>query len=153
LPLLNYRTRVPAERTAQEIQAKLGKAGATAVMMQYDQGVVTGLAFRIVPPHGTLPYMLPVRVEEVEKIFRKQRISTGTDNGQPRMTAWRILKDWIEAQLALIETGMVATDEVFLPYLQSGEGESFYDRVLKSGYRLALPAPGDEPFAIVGPQE
>lgn len=144
MPLLNYTTTVSAERTAQEIQAKLGKAGATAVMMQYDQGVITGLAFRIVTPHGTLPYMLPVRVEEVEKIFEREKRWAAINRGQPRKTAWRILKDWIEAQLALIETGMVATDEVFLPYLQSGEGESFYERVLKSGYALALPGPSEE---------
>jgi len=144
MPLLNYTTKVPAERTAQEIQAKLGKAGATAVMMQYDQGVITGLAFRIVTPHGTLPYMLPVRVEEVEKIFERENRWTAIERDQPRKTACRILKDWIEAQLALIETGMVATDEVFLPYLQSGEGQSFYDRILESGYKLALPGPSEE---------
>ena len=29
-------------------------------------------------------------------------------------TAWRIVKDWVEAQMALVETQMVTTAEVFL---------------------------------------
>jgi hypothetical protein len=28
-------------------------------------------------------------------------------------TAWRIVKDWVEAQMALVETQMVSTQDVF----------------------------------------
>ena len=35
-------------------------------------------------------------------------------------TSWRTLKDWVEAQMALLETGMVTMDEIFLPYMLSG---------------------------------
>ena len=40
------------------------------------------------------------------------------------LITWRILKDWVEAQMALLETGMVTMDESFLPYMVSG-GQTF----------------------------
>jgi hypothetical protein len=43
---------------------------------------------------------------------------------QATRVAWRILKDWIEAQLALIQTGMVSVEQVFLPFAQSSSGKT-----------------------------
>ena len=48
--------------------------------------------------------------------------------------AWRILKDWVEAQLALIETGMVSVEQVFLPYCQSGNGETLFEAIRKKKF-------------------
>ena len=41
--------------------------------------------------------------------------------------AWRILKDWVAAQLAIVETEMVSLDEVMLPYLRSDDGRTLYE--------------------------
>ena len=56
-------------------------------------------------------------------------------------TSWRILKDWVEAQMALLETGMVTMDEIFLPYMLSG-GQTFY-QALVAGEFEALNSPRD----------
>ena len=40
---------------------------------------------------------------------------------QATRVASRILKDWIEAQLALLHTGMVELEEIFLPYMLQGD--------------------------------
>ena len=53
-------------------------------------------------------------------------------------TAWRIIKDWGEAQLALLETEMVDFEEVFMPYILSGR-ETLY-QALSEGRVKALPA-------------
>ena len=39
------------------------------------------------------------------------------DQTQAVRVAWRIIKDWVEAQMALVDTSMVKTEEVFLPYM------------------------------------
>lgn len=52
------------------------------------------------------------------------RIKTSLD--QAERTAWRCLKDWVEAQMALIEIGMVSIDQVFLPYVINKEGKTLY---------------------------
>jgi hypothetical protein len=44
-------------------------------------------------------------------------------------TAWRIVKDWVEAQMALVETQMVTTQEVFLPYAVMRDGRTLSQHV------------------------
>ena len=57
---------------------------------------------------------------------------------QARRTAWRILKDWIQAQMALLETNMVEMEEIFPPYMLSGE-QTLY-QALRANHFRALPS-------------
>jgi len=51
--------------------------------------------------------------------------------------AWRVIRDWVMSQMALIETEMVKTEQVFLPYAITQDGVStIYDRVLNSNLLL-----------------
>jgi len=36
---------------------------------------------------------------------------------QAERTAWRIIKDWVEAQMAIVAAGQAVMEEVFLPYV------------------------------------
>jgi hypothetical protein len=64
---------------------------------------------------------------------------------QARRTAWRILKDWIQAQMALLETNMVEMEEIFPPYMLSGE-QTLYQALQANQFR-ALPSGAGEPAA------
>lgn len=44
-------------------------------------------------------------------------------------TGWRILKDWVAAQLAIIEAGLATLPEVMLPYALLSDGQTLYKRV------------------------
>jgi hypothetical protein len=46
-----------------------------------------------------------------------------------RNVAWRVVKDWVEAQLAIIETRMVTTAQVFLPYAVTANGQTLYEYI------------------------
>jgi hypothetical protein len=66
---------------------------------------------------------------------------------QARRVAWRIIKDWIAGQLALVEAGQAEVSEVFLPYVVSAQGETLFELfrdhspvLLQAINRLALPA-------------
>jgi hypothetical protein len=48
---------------------------------------------------------------------------------QALRVAWRITKSWIEAQVAFIETMMVTTAQVFLPYAVTNTGQSLYEYI------------------------
>ncbi len=143
MPLLNYTTTVPAQRTIEQIQRLLVKHGAKAIMTEYDNNrEITGLAFRVNSAHGELPIRLPVKVEAVEAILYRDwdegRMERKyTREGHARRVAWRIMKDWLEVQMALIETEMVTMAEVFLSYVQVGEGISVYKAL--SDRRFQLP--------------
>jgi hypothetical protein len=43
--------------------------------------------------------------------------------------AWRVIKDWVEAQLALIEANQVKIEQVFLPYAITAQGNTLYEQI------------------------
>ena len=45
-------------------------------------------------------------------------------------TAWANIRDWVTAQMALIDTEMVRIEQVFLPYMVNKQGQTYFD-VLK----------------------
>lgn len=58
------------------------------------------------------------------------------DLEQAKRTGWRNIRDWVLAQMAIIEAGMVSMDEVFMPYMTDGRGNTLYQ--LYQGGQLAL---------------
>lgn len=50
--------------------------------------------------------------------------------------AWRILKDWVEAQMALLDIEMVRFEEIFMPYIETNEGQTLYEKLSKNNYLL-----------------
>ena len=132
--LLNYTTKIPTTRTIGEIQATLAKHGARAIMIGYgDEGEAQGLAFKIETADGELAFELPIKPEAVAKVLAGQKIKgqlkhagAGIDLEQSRRVAWRITKDWVEAQMAYLETEMVTMEEIFLPYMLSPGGKTLY---------------------------
>lgn len=121
MALLNYTTTVPAEKTVAQIMQMLGKSGARQVMSEYDDdGRPTAVAFAIVTPVGLRTFRLPTRVLAVETVLRRQKVPKRYQtHEQAERVAWRIVKDWLEAQLAIVETEMVSLDQVMLPYMHT----------------------------------
>jgi hypothetical protein len=145
MPLLNYTTSVAAPKTAAEMQQLLAKAGARQVMVEYDaDGAPEGLAFTIMTAHGVRSFVLPCDPAPVEKVLRAQRVERRYQTReQATRVAWRITKDWLEAQLALIATQMVALDQVMLPYMTDDDGRTVYQLYVAGVEKFALPPGGD----------
>jgi hypothetical protein len=139
-------TKISAERTAQEIATLLAQSGASAVLTEYSKDrKISGLAFKLFVGDREVPFSLPVRVDPVFRCLQRKRTATWRikkeqeDREQGERVAWRQLLRWIQAQLALIDTGMVQTAEVFMPYVQVSPGQTLYERLTANGH-LALPA-------------
>jgi hypothetical protein len=139
-------TKITAERTAQEIGTLLAQAGATAVLTEYSKDrKICGLAFKLHIGDREVPFSLPARIDPVFQYLQKKRApkwrikKEQEDRIQSERVAWRQLLKWIQAQLSMIDTGMVAAAEVFLPYVQTAPGETLFERLTSTG-RLALPA-------------
>ena len=142
MSLLNYTTKVPAERTLYEVSAILAKKGATEIMTTYGPGgKPTGLRWRVNTKHGPTSFAMPVNVDAIYAIMTKQRVLVRDDDArreQALRTAWRIIKSWVEAQMALLETEMVELEEIFLPYMLSGDRTLY--QALQAGQFKALQA-------------
>jgi len=128
--LLNYTTSIDAEKTVAEIQRKLAKAGAHQILHEYDaDGVMAAVSFRIRTQVGDMAFRLPAEIDKVHAVLKGQ-FTRGkfAEREQAARVGWRIVKDWTEAQLALIETGMATVEQVFLPYWQGGrDGRTLYE--------------------------
>ena len=128
MPLLNYTTKVDVYATIGAIQGVLVKHGAKKIMQDYDdEGHVQALAFMVETPAGPRGIRLPANVEAVQCVLAKQKVKA--DREQAERVAWRILKDWIEAQMAILESEMVQMDEIFLPYMiVNNAGQTLFER-------------------------
>ena len=127
MPLLNYSTTVPAHRTVSQITEILAKAGAEQILTKYDNGRAVGVAFAIQAPHGLANYTLPVDVTAVHQVMRRDAQPRFRTPEQAERVAWRIMKDWIEAQLAIVACRMVSFDQVMLPYMATASGQTVYE--------------------------
>ncbi len=135
MAILNYTTGIQVEKTAAEIQAKLGRAGAQAVMCEYENEIVTHISFRIKTTHGLINFRLPANADGVLRAMQKAKLSASKcTKEQAQRVAWRIVKDWVEAQLAIIEAEMATLTEVFLPYAQQPNGKTVYNNLLEGGF-------------------
>jgi len=134
--LLNYTTKIDPDKTAAEISKCLSMHGASAVMTEYDpkEGQVTALSFKVKMGEQQLAFRLPSDWQPVLKVLEQQW--TARKIGGPRpdkyqavRVSWRIIKDWVEAQMALVETQMVTTAQVFLPYAIMRDGKTLTETV------------------------
>jgi hypothetical protein len=140
--LLNYTTKIDPDKTAAEISRCLTQHGAQAIMTEYDPttSYIQALSFKITVDGQAMGFRLPCDWKPVYAIMfpksnrniwdekRRQRIES-EQHVQAVRTAWRIVKDWVEAQMALVETRMVTTQQVFLPYAVMKDGRTLAEYV------------------------
>jgi hypothetical protein len=158
MALLNYTTEVPAGRSIADITRILQDGGATAIMLENaPDHTVASVSFIMLTAFGRLPFKLPANVPAVmatlnaeiasedalvkKSVRYRRRIPRNLLNNraQAERIAWRIAKDWLQAQMALAQIGSAKFEQIMLPFADVG-GKSFYQRMLERG-TLALPAP------------
>lgn len=136
----NYRARAEGmENNSQKIQWALSRVGAKRVFFEYGKnGRMEGIGFIIETPHGEFPVQLPARIDKVAQIMYKKPLKELNESQelQSYVTAWANIRDWVDAQCALIETEMVKTEEVFLPYFTDKEGKTFFESIEHQGFHL-----------------
>lgn len=137
-------TKIHIGQTVAEIQQILGQYGACAVMTEYVKGDVIAVCFKVMFLDRAIPFRLPCRWDQIFKILYGRKKKGTHASGpldsmkeQAKRIAWRQILRWVEAQMALVETDMVAIHEVFLPYMQvSISGETLADRLVANKFAL-----------------
>lgn len=143
MAIKNYTTQIAAARTIAEIQQMLGEHGAHRIGLDYQDKQVAGITFQIEVDADVLTYRLPCRWQGIyellkddaraQQVMRDKKIKFGDQHC--RAVGWRIVRDWLDAQLALIEAEMADLKEVMLPYMLTRTGATVY-QVLDGGRRL-----------------
>ena len=142
-PLYMESTEIAMDRTAAEITSCLVQAGATSVSTKYEGGKITGLTWAMRVSGQEVHFAMPARVEPVYLLLKSRRRDTWLSDAQKlkireqaERVAWRQLLRWVQAQLAMIETGMVQSAEVFMPYMQQSDGRTMFEYFESTQLRL-----------------
>lgn len=146
MPIANYSTTTPADKTLMEIQQLLARAGAESVRIDYRDGIPTALAFLLTIRDQQVAYRLPADADAMLRcLSRDPKVPRSLRTiEQARRVAWRVVKDWLRAQFALVEAEQAALAEVMLPYAVTPSGRTIYEALEEHGPRaFALEAPRD----------
>lgn len=132
---VNYSTSIAASKTVAEMQTMLAEHGAQRIAVDYDNGRASSLTFSLMTQHGMRLFTLPVSIDKMHGLLLRKdnngELRSGsramrTSREQAERVAWRIMKDWLAAQLALIDSEMADLTQVMLPYVRVSETHTLY---------------------------
>lgn len=140
MPILNYTTKISSIKTIGEISECLVKHGVKKIVTDYDdEGLATGLTFWITVEGKELYFALPCNWQGVLNAMEKDRKipRSALTKEQAIRVSWRILKDWVEAQMAIVEAQIASTAQVFLPYTIARDGgETLYEKLMSGKIKM-----------------
>jgi hypothetical protein len=144
----NYTTTIEPAKTLQEIITLIGKRGkAEQIIVDYDNSgnpEAIMFTYKLVQSKALFThenmvfrFRLPCRWQGVLAVLKRKCPPRYQSEVQAKRVAWRLLKDWLDAQLCLIEAGAATIPEIFLPYcIESGGKQTLYEAYLSSRQQL-----------------
>lgn len=151
----NYTTQIKVEKTLAEIESILVKFGAQGIYKEYEGQRISSLMFFLIHEGQKIPFKIPLSIVKsrniIQKIVNKGKLAKKygveplrTEQGE--RVSWRIIKDWIDSQLSLLEMNFAEPLEIFLPYAYNVvEDKTMYNKFLENKEQyLALQKGEDE---------
>lgn len=158
--LKNYTSEVPVSQTIYRIEQVLIKCGATGIMKEYlnTNGDIGAITFTVETPSGPMTIRLPADKEKaLEALWldyvgddklnekgdgfhwssRKKKCKADFAE-QASRTAWKIIQDWVEVQMSMIQMKQADTLQVFLPYVYDGK-RTYYQALSEANFKGLLP--------------
>jgi hypothetical protein len=147
MPIRNYTSSVAAHLSCARIEQKLVEAGAQHITKQYADKKLIGFMFDLPHEGKQFPVMLPVRSEKVyEILYDELPHSTSSQieklHAQAERTAWKLMYDWVDLQLTLIQLNQVQALEVFMPFIvyNMHTKQTLFEHAIESNFKM-LPEP------------
>jgi hypothetical protein len=161
--LKNYTSNVPVSDSIARIERVLITCGVAAIGKEYGpSGEMVALNFEIAFEPGKSPVKVRLPADKDACLVSLWNDYCGVDGAcshdktransshkkkrrgefaqQAERTAWKLMVDWVEVQMSMIQMKQAETLQVFLPYITCN-GETFYQRLKGQGYRALLAPP------------
>lgn len=135
MSILNYTTKIDAWKTVNEVQQILAKHKVTHFNIKNEGSYPVALSFTIDYKGQLLNFLLPCNYEGVLRCLKADRkVPNASKNSEQALrTSWRITKDWVQAQLALVEAEIMPIEEAFLKDLIiNSTGETLAKKMLNN---------------------
>lgn len=158
--LKNYTSNVPVNETIARIEKVLIRSKVSGITKEYGPaGKVAAVTFRIeLPNQNPWTVRLPANEEKallamwldyadgdkltpdgLRLLYNNRKAKCKHDfREQAERTAWKIIQDWIEVQMSMIQMQQADWREVFLPYVWDGR-QTLFQRMENNGFRALLP--------------
>lgn len=146
--LKNYTSNAPVSQTIYRIEQVLIKCGVSGINKEYlAGGKVSAITFSIELEHNRpMDVRIPVNEQKALEVLwnnYKKTSPNGTKSKtdfveQAKRTAWKIVQEWVEIQMSMVQMEQAEFREVFLPYFWDGK-KTFFAAVKDSGFRALLP--------------
>lgn len=139
--LKNYTSEVSAFTSISRIEQCLVKAGATDISKKYEDQICKAVTFRMMINSRSIFFKLPAKVDQCFEVMWKEikRPQTETKTKvrlQAERTAWKIISDWVEIQLSMIQLEQAEAIEIFLPYVYNpATDKTFYNELKQGGFK------------------
>ncbi len=131
-------TSIDPGKTIAAIQNILRKYGVKQIMTDYDDdGKLGAVSFTMQVKDNLIPFKLPADHTALLEMAKRRetRYLKAGDEDHARRIAWRQILRWVEAQMALVDVGMVTADQVFMPYIMvDAKGTTLYDQLKVKGF-------------------
>jgi len=132
--LKNYASGAKINDIIAAIQQLLVDFGASGVGFGYEDSRISGVYFKIQVQGNDQMITIPLKIERVAQVLRNQRQFKNDEHTY--RVALANVRDWLDAQLALLTTEMVDLPEIFLPYMQSRGGQTLYEIMKEKQFLL-----------------
>jgi hypothetical protein len=132
-----------SKNTFEKINRILAENGVSKIMYDYGtDGLLVGLTFAIRIGDNDVGFRMPAMVDSVFAILypkaneHRYRKYAKSWKEQAYRTAWANIRDWIDAQMALVATKQAKVEQVFLPYLIVDGNRTLYEQIDESKFKL-----------------
>lgn len=141
MAILNYTTTIDAFKTVSEIEFILMKHEAKSIQKDYENGRIVSLSFVVDNGRMLFPVRMPAKVEQCYQAMKKEKAKSPNKRiivtmEQAEKVSWRILKDWVEAQMALLDIEMAKLEEIFMPYIIDRSGQTLFEKLKRQQFYL-----------------
>ena len=141
--LKNYTSSVPVINSIGKIEHRLAQSGATHIAKSYERERPVGMIFQIPVNNIPMTFKLPAKADKVFDHMLKQRSRPPQASQreaikmQADRTAWKILSDWVDIQVSLIQLDQAEAIEVFLPYTYDGKNDrTLFEKMRDNNFKL-----------------
>jgi hypothetical protein len=118
--------------------------GARSISKHYDpHGLICAVIFDLPVGENSLKIRLPVNIEKAELVLKEQRKTPKNSiKQQANRTAWKLLYDWVDLQLAMITLNQAQPLEVFFACVYNEEKcQTLFEAHAETRFKSLLPAP------------
>lgn len=131
MAIQNYTTKISPSKTVAEIQDTLVKHGAREINQSFnDEGLLVAIAFRMDVNGTRISFLLTPTFDGVLRSMQRDKVPKGLQTMEQAVrVAWRIEKDWLEAQMAKVEAGLATPAQLLLSYAVTKDGNTFFNQL------------------------